>query len=816
MAQAALLNVWNNIWPYAIMLMGFSLIVFVHELGHFAVAKWAGVRVERFAIGFGKELFGITRGETRYSFNALPLGGYVKMLGQEDFDDKTNEWKFKNDPRSFANKPVGHRMAIVSAGVIMNIIFAAFLFMIIFLIGVETIAPRIAYIEADSPAEKAGLLPGDVIKKINGEKVLEFNEIRFAVMLAPPHEPIELRVERAGQLIPPLYITPEYRKAESTRDMQRQVIGIAQGVTRKIIAVGPDIDTSKPDSPHVGDVIVEVGGVKATDENASEILGQLPYANGDVIVERKTSDDFNATVERVKVNIPPLLALYPSDPNDAGTVSILGLAPLARFASVDSRGRAHLAGMEVGDTILLWDDVQYPSGATVARAVRDKPEEDIYFNVRKAGGKIHKGFIRPSRLARGQATIQALCQPITSALVDASGPKAQFTMIRSNGVSDRAGVKKGDVVLRCDEIENPTASQVNSTIRGKSGESVSLVVRRSDGSSAEIEVKPIAPGTIDANFSLMADDVLQTAEIVTEINGRPSSAAKAGIPTGAKIEAVNGQAVSTWRELVNRFREHAGSDVELRIVDSAGASATKNFHVPHSLHTLLGVGPEARILRIDQRETVTKETGRGKENLSVRYHEGMKAILNELMGREVAVEFRKDPFSPVETKIIAVNEDMVDPWLGRVQLNHSIMVKDETTILKGENAWEAIGIGVHKTYYFILQVYKTIQRMVFTKTVGVESISGPLGIIDMGGQVARAGFVKFLFFMAIISANLAVINFLPLPIVDGGLMVFLLIEKIKGSPVSLKVQVATQVIGLALIIGAFLFVTYQDAMRLWG
>ena len=133
-----------------------------------------------------------------------------------------------------------------------------------------------------------------------------------------------------------------------------------------------------------------------------------------------------------------------------------------------------------------------------------------------------------------------------------------------------------------------------------------------------------------------------------------------------------------------------------------------------------------------------------------------------------------------------------------------------------QNVLDAVAIGIHKTYYFILQIYTILERMIFTRSLGLESMSGPLGIFDMGGQVARADFVKFLFFMAMISANLAVINFLPLPIVDGGLMVFLLIEKIKGSPVSLRVQVATQMIGLFLIIGIFLFVTYQDAVRMWG
>ena len=94
-AQWAPLVIWGKVWPYLVMLIGFSLIIFV--------------RVETFAIGFGRVLFGFTGGETRYSFNILPLGGYVKMLGQEDFDDKSKELQFKEDPRSFVNKSVGRR-----------------------------------------------------------------------------------------------------------------------------------------------------------------------------------------------------------------------------------------------------------------------------------------------------------------------------------------------------------------------------------------------------------------------------------------------------------------------------------------------------------------------------------------------------------------------------------------------------------------------------------------------------------------------------------------------------------------------------------
>ncbi len=812
-----LLAIWGSVWPYLVMLLGFSVIVFVHELGHFAVAKWAGVRVETFAIGFGREIFGFTRGETRYSFNILPLGGYVKMLGQEDFDDKSNELRFKDDPRSFINKPVGHRMAIVSAGVIMNTLFAGLLFMVVFLIGMQAVAPRVEFIEPDSPAEKAGLLPGDLVRKINGETMLEFSEVRFAVLLSAPHEPIEFIVERGGEIQDPIYIKPEYRTPETTRDVQRQIVGIAPGVTREIVAVGPEIDTSKPDQPHVGDILVEVDGVTATDENASEILNTLVYSRGDIYVERSDPKQPQSPPQRVRVQIPPLLSLYPSDNQDIESVSVLGLTPLPRFGQVDQRGRANLAGIGVGDTILRWNDVPYPTMADVARAVRDHAEWDIPFRVRKPDGRIVDGFVRPKRHKRGAATVGAACQSVEASGRETEGPQARFAFVRPGGVAASAGIELGDLVLQCNQVNNPSSSAVNREIGGALGRPVALTLRKQDGRTVDTVVHPQAPGAIDATFFLVADDFLQTGDIVPTINGQPSPAALAGIPPGAKMTTVDDVPVERWRDLIAAFLKSAGSTVRLGYVDSANQEHMASFLVPQSLHTLLGVGPQARILSIDGRETITVRTPRGSETLSVRYHEGTRAILTELIGRTgIVVEYRENPLSPLETKTIDVTADMVDPWVGRIAFSPNINVAEQTVLLKGENALDAVWIGLHKTYYFIRMVYRTMERMIFSRSVSVEQMSGPLGIIDIGGQVARTGMVQLLFFLAMISANLAVINFLPLPIVDGGLMVFLIIEKIKGSPVSLRIQVATQMIGLFLIIGAFLFVTYQDAVRLWG
>ena len=156
---------------------------------------------------------------------------------------------------------------------------------------------------------------------------------------------------------------------------------------------------------------------------------------------------------------------------------------------------------------------------------------------------------------------------------------------------------------------------------------------------------------------------------------------------------------------------------------------------------------------------------------------------------------------------------MVYPWVGLLGYTVDVEPGGEMTLLRKSNPIDALMVGVKKTYYFVVMVYQIMERMIFSRSFGVENIAGPVGIVKMGSEQAAAGYIQLLFFLAMISANLAVLNFLPLPIVDGGLMIFLIIEKIKGSPISLRIQVATQVVGLILIVSVFLFVTLQDLSR---
>ena len=154
---AYLAGLWSFwVWPIILVILGFGLVIFVHELGHFLLAKRVGITVERFALGMGPRLFGVKYGQTDYCVNLLPVGGYVKMLGQEDF--KPLEEGGPGDPGAYSNKSVGARIAVVSSGVVMNVIFAAILFIIVGLVGIRRPAAIVGGVEEGYPAAQAKIV----------------------------------------------------------------------------------------------------------------------------------------------------------------------------------------------------------------------------------------------------------------------------------------------------------------------------------------------------------------------------------------------------------------------------------------------------------------------------------------------------------------------------------------------------------------------------------------------------------------------------------------------------------------------------------
>jgi regulator of sigma E protease len=175
-------------------LIGVGALIFFHELGHYLAAKWAGVKVEVFSLGFGNRLFGFVHGGTDYRVSMLPLGGYVKMLGQAD-DNPTQAPTDRQD--DFRNKSVGKRFVILVAGVVMNVILAAFGFVLAFGIGLELDAPEIGAIQPGSAARGADLRPGDIILEINDAEILGWQDVSALVALSDGE--LKLNVLRGGK-----------------------------------------------------------------------------------------------------------------------------------------------------------------------------------------------------------------------------------------------------------------------------------------------------------------------------------------------------------------------------------------------------------------------------------------------------------------------------------------------------------------------------------------------------------------------------------------------------------------------------------------
>src|SRR4051812_48531695 len=194
-----------------------TIVVFFHELGHFLVARWCGVRVITFSIGFGPELVGFNdRRGTRWKLSAIPLGGYVKFFGDENAasvpDQETIAEMSEADKRvSFFHKRVIQRAAIVAAGPIANFILAIVIFAVLALtLGKQVTVPRIDAVSAGSVAASAGFKPGDVVVSVAGEPVEGFSDVQRAVALNPGR-PLTFVIDRGGERVT-LTATPQLRE----------------------------------------------------------------------------------------------------------------------------------------------------------------------------------------------------------------------------------------------------------------------------------------------------------------------------------------------------------------------------------------------------------------------------------------------------------------------------------------------------------------------------------------------------------------------------------------------------------------------------
>lgn len=213
---------WNYVVTFLIVL---TVLVFVHELGHYLVARWCGVRVEVFSIGFGPEIYGFNdKTGTRWKFSAIPFGGYVKMFGEQPPDNTHGDGSppTTEEDVSFYNKTVAQRAAIVFAGPFANFFFAIVVLAGLFSIMGQPFTPAdVGEVMVDSAAERAGLKSGDVFVRIENTKIERFEQVRQIVQLAAGR-PLRITVRRMGSEIT-LTAVPD--SVEETRFGSTQLVG---------------------------------------------------------------------------------------------------------------------------------------------------------------------------------------------------------------------------------------------------------------------------------------------------------------------------------------------------------------------------------------------------------------------------------------------------------------------------------------------------------------------------------------------------------------------------------------------------------------
>ncbi len=267
-----------------------GLLVLIHELGHFFVAKWSGVRILRLSIGFGPQLFTRTVGETEYTVSLIPLGGYVKMAGEQQEEITHKPWEY-------LSKPAGVRAGIIVAGPFMNWVLATVCLWTVFVIGYPDLLPIVGDVKPDMPAQAAGLQKGDRIVALDGAAVNTWDAMTKAISGAPERA-VRLEIRR-GDATQTITLTPKLEAFVDPFGKPQQVgrIGIAPSGEFEFRKVGP------------------VTAIGRTIQQEAEWLSQTLYSLGAMCTGRLSMRDsmtgpigiLHLTSDAVRMGIRPLL-----------------------------------------------------------------------------------------------------------------------------------------------------------------------------------------------------------------------------------------------------------------------------------------------------------------------------------------------------------------------------------------------------------------------------------------------------------------------------------------------------------------------------
>jgi regulator of sigma E protease len=721
--------IYKNLIVFDVVLaaLGLGLVIFIHELGHFLAAKWCDVHVETFSIGFGKPLPGCSFrwGETTYKIGWIPLGGYVKMVGEGDNADTEEA---EEDPRSFKHKTVGQRMLIISAGVIMNLLLGSVCFVAAYMHGVEETPAIVGNVGVGSPAWQQDLRLDTRITQIKGITKPTFDDIKPTVMSADKGEEVLFKLETGGGE------REAHLQPRRSPDDLYPMVGI---------------------SP-----IEQLTLIRALGRNA------LPYVRNSAAAQATAVEDGShfQTTDRIVGS-----SHDPANPADVKEIPLDTRDPSGtkRSAAEFLRRQYRMRGK--------------PFHVVVARDGNPAP---LTFVIPPAwtqtlpGVRFQMGRVAALRATgpAAKATPVVPGQPgLQPANPDESGSGDKLTAIevplpdgsRRRYVDEFSGKSEAGVTeVRFDPLRLPHELEMWAEESKADHRTVRITVLRFDP-AAKKEVPREYDATWDPNLVF---------------NGETPS----GLSTPI---AISGLGLAYFVNLT----------IDTVAPDSAAANA--------------GLAKSDKVIGVRFKELT--DSGEVKDEKWMELGDAQGVILQYLMQAMPVSELtlkvkqvRPEGENDVEVPLTAV----ADPTWPAV--SRGLRFQSDTRIQQASGPLEALQMGLHRTLRTIRVIYQTLYATVWGQ-ISPKTLSGPLSIANASYKIVGYDIWQFILFIGLININLAIVNFLPIPLLDGGHMVFLAYEKIRGKPAPEKVIEWSLYAGLAFILLLMAFVIFLDVRRLF-
>lgn len=706
-----------ELWSIVKAALGLSFVIFIHELGHFLAAKWCGVNVTTFSIGFGPPIPGcqFTWGDTNYRLAILPLGGYVQMVGQIDGDEGADD---SDDPRSYRKKTVAQRMLIISAGVIMNAILAVVCFIVVYTgQGIERPAAVVGYTDSGGPAFRNNVRSGDVITKIGDADHPTFTDLMQTVINS-----------LSGQKVPLSHQAPGGRVVETAIEPRKEA-----GDTKPVLGLSPP---------------KKLRFIQELDSRAGPYLAGTPAADakfryGDVIIGM-------------------------SDPSDPSKVTVLPPDPRAK-------GSPHFPDE---------DQCDYFDFAKRLQLLADK---EITVRVRRgAAAKAEEIDVKVAPHYRYDLGVRMKMGPIV--VVRDQSPAANAK------VRDPDPEKKleGDLILAV-SVKDYDGSVLVWKEKLESGEKDKIL----DPERLPFELR---------QWSDRLDQKKVEGDRMVKLTLRRHKATAGN--EQYKEEPIDLKWDSSWRfERVAPFSRNSPMPIpELGL----GYQIKAIVDEVRSKQSPLKVGDVIKNIRYDIQEFDENVPGKFmKKDIEENQWAYLSFIIFDQHHRYAKVVVKVERDKKTEEIEIPLSVDKTWPVDDRGWL-----LASDTRRVRAAGPVDAVWLGFKDTNNRMVEVFLNLRGMIFRR-IDTENIGGPLTIAYGTYRFAGLDFADFVFFLGLISINLAVVNFLPIPVLDGGHMVFLIYEGIRGQPAPEGVRVAATYIGLAMVLCLMIFVLYLDISRLF-